>query len=62
MSTFKEITREGKLQKLVKTNKLLLEASTPLESKYPIIDNIFVSYNLVEHYVYPFLKKKQELL
>jgi hypothetical protein len=56
MSTFKEITRELKVQKLVKTNKLLLEASIPLESKYPIIDNIFVSYNLVEHYVSPFLK------
>jgi hypothetical protein len=57
LSTFKEITREGKLQKLVKTNKLLLEGGTPLESKYAIIDIIFVSYNLVEHYVSPFLKK-----
>jgi hypothetical protein len=36
----------------------LVEASPPLQSKYPIIDKNILSYKLVEHYFYPFLQKK----
>jgi hypothetical protein len=36
----------------------LVEASPPLESRYPIIDKNILSYKLVEHYFYPFLQKE----
>jgi hypothetical protein len=37
--------------KLLETSSFFLQASPPLDSKYPIIDNIFISYNLMKHYV-----------
>jgi len=37
----------------------LFIANPLLQIMYPIIDNIFVSYNLVEHYVLSFLQKKR---
>jgi len=38
----------------------LFKANPLLQIMYPIIDNIFVSYNLVEHYVSSFLQKKEK--
>jgi len=40
-----------------KFNSFLLHANPSLETKYPIIDNISQSYNLVRHYVSPFKNK-----
>jgi hypothetical protein len=58
MLKIKEITWERKLQKkLMKLRSFLFQANPPLESEYPIIDNISLSYNLVEHYVSPILLK-----
>ncbi len=37
--------------KLVETSSFFLQASPPLDIKYPIIDNISISYNLMKHYV-----------
>jgi hypothetical protein len=37
----------------------LLKANPLLQIMYPIVDNIFVSYNLVEHYVSSFLQKEE---
>jgi hypothetical protein len=53
MGKFKEITREDKnTKKWVEPRSFLLQANPPLESTYPIIiDNISLSYNLVEHFV-----------
>jgi hypothetical protein len=36
----------------------LVEASPPLQSRYPIIDKNILSYKLVEHHFYPFLQKE----
>jgi hypothetical protein len=36
----------------------LIQANQPLNSKYLIIDNIFIFYNLVEHYISPILQKE----
>jgi hypothetical protein len=61
MSKFKEITREDKIQKSMKIQKLsCFKPAHHCRANYPIIDNISLSYNLVEHYVYPFLPKKKE--
>jgi hypothetical protein len=47
------------LRKCGKKYKILLfQASPPLKSKYPMIDNIFLSYNLMEHYLSPILQKE----
>ncbi len=68
---FEKVTREGKLQRLVDVWKLeikknykgrkiqgLVKFWEPLIlGKYLIIDNIFLSYNLVEHYVFLVLQK-----
>ncbi len=35
-----------------------LQANPPLNNKYPIINNISLSYNLVEHYFSPILQKE----
>jgi hypothetical protein len=49
MSKFKKITKKGKIQKLVETQKpSCFFNPVHLWSKYWIIDNIFVSYNLVD--------------
>ncbi len=37
--------------KLLETSSFFLQASPPLDSKYLIIDNISISYNLMKHYV-----------
>jgi hypothetical protein len=58
MPNFKEITREGKTQKLAKTQELLAPGRFTIgESKYPIIYNISLFYDLVEHHVSPILQK-----
>jgi hypothetical protein len=45
MSKFKEITRERKIQKIDgNLGASCLKVSPPLQSRYPIIDNIFLSY------------------
>jgi hypothetical protein len=36
---------------LLETSSFFLQASPPLDSKYLIIDNISISYNLMKHYV-----------
>jgi len=60
MSKFKEITREDKIQKSMKIQKLsCFKPAHNCRANYPIIDNISLSYNLVEHYVYPFFKIKK---
>jgi len=53
---FKEITREGKKFKLVEIKSFLVHIGPPLHNKHPIIDKICLSYDLVEHYVFPFLQ------
>jgi hypothetical protein len=61
MSKFKEITSEDKIQKSMKIQKLsCLKPAHHCRANYPIIDNISLSYNLVEHYVSQFLPKKIE--
>jgi hypothetical protein len=55
MLKFKEITREGKLQKLVEFHKLL-DASQPTMQ---IFKN-YLSYNFVEHYFSQLKKIKIE--
>ncbi len=44
------------MKKMVETKEL--QSSPPLESKYTIIDNISLSYNLVEYYL-PILQQKE---
>jgi len=44
-----------------KPMRFLFKANPLLQIMYPIIDNIFVSYNLVEHYVLSFLQKKKRI-
>jgi hypothetical protein len=45
MSKFKEITRERKIQKIDgNLGVSCLKVSPPLQSRYSIIDNIFLSY------------------
>jgi hypothetical protein len=56
MPNFKEITREGKIQKLAKTQELLAPGQFTI-GEYPIIYNISLSYDLVEHLVSPILQK-----
>ncbi len=41
--------------------RFLVHIGPPLHNKHPIIDNIFLSYDLVEHYVFPFLQKKSNI-
>jgi hypothetical protein len=36
----------------------LIEVNPPLQNKDPIIDSIYLSYNLVEQYVSSFLQKE----
>jgi hypothetical protein len=61
MSKFKEITRGDKIQKSMQIQKLsCFKPAHHCRANYPIIDNISLSYNLVEHYVSPFLQKKKE--
>ncbi len=60
MSKFKEITRGDKIQKSMKIQKLsCFKPAHHCRANYPIIDNISLSYNLVEHYDSPFLPKKR---
>ncbi len=42
-----------------KPMRFLFKVNPLLQIMYPIIDNIFVSYNLVEHYVSSFLQKNK---
>jgi hypothetical protein len=56
-----EITRERKFQILMKTYKLLASSQSPLESEYSIIDNISLSYNLVEYYISLLQKKNNKM-
>jgi hypothetical protein len=61
MSKFKEITRGDKIQKSMKIRSFLVSSQTHhCRANYPIIDNISLSYNLVEQYVSPFLPKKKK--
>ncbi len=58
MLNFKEITKEGGgVTKNVGNPRANFKLANHWR-KYPIIDNIFLSYNLVEHYVSPILQKK----
>jgi hypothetical protein len=41
-----------------KSTSFLLQANPPLESEYSIIDNISLSYNLVEYYISLLHQKK----
>jgi hypothetical protein len=43
---------------LAKIQELLARPIHPLQSRYPIIANIYLSFNLVEHYFSPFLQKE----
>jgi hypothetical protein len=54
MSKLKEITREEKKLKIGGN----LRANPPLQSMYPIIDNISLPYDFVKHYIFPFLQKR----
>jgi len=59
----KEITRDGKYVKIVENPKAscFRVGRSLLESKYPIIENIFISYiHLVKHNMFPqlFFKKQ----
>jgi hypothetical protein len=40
-----------------KFKSFLLQVSPPLYSKYPLIDKIYLHYNLMEHYISLFLQK-----
>jgi hypothetical protein len=51
ISKIKEITRKGKIPK----NGGNPRANPLSQSMYPIIDNIFASYNLMEHHVPSFV-------
>ncbi len=58
MLNFKEITKEGGgVTKNVGNPRANFKLANHWR-KYPIIDNIFLSYNLVEHYVSPILQRK----
>jgi hypothetical protein len=64
MPKLKEITKEKKSKNILGGNPIrsfLLQASPPFARRYPIIDNIFLYYNLVEHYFPPFLPKKKAI-
>jgi hypothetical protein len=54
MLKFKEITREDKILKIGGN----LGANPSLQTMYPIIDNISLPYDLVKHYIFPFLQKR----
>jgi hypothetical protein len=58
MLKFKLITRDREFFFFGEPRTFLLQASAPLETKYPTIDNIFLSYNLLKYWVSPFLPKK----
>jgi hypothetical protein len=63
MSKFKEITRERKIQKIDENlGASCLKVSSPLQSRYPIIDNIFLSYwwNIMPLHFCEKKKKKKE--
>ncbi len=46
-------------KKMWKIYKIFLfQTSPPLKSKYPMIDDISLSYNLMEHYLSPILQKE----
>jgi hypothetical protein len=55
MSKFKEITRVGKMQKLIKkTQELFASSRLAIGKQISIIDNNSLSYNLMEPYVFLF--------
>jgi hypothetical protein len=43
-----------------KPRRFFLQSNPPLQSKFPRIDNIFLSYRLMENYVSPFFIKIQK--
>jgi hypothetical protein len=48
-----------KFKKMWKKKEILLfQSSPPLKSMYPMIDNISLSYNLMENYHSPTLQKE----
>jgi hypothetical protein len=42
---------------VVETQHLLASSQSTIEIRYPIIENIYLSYNLLEHYFSSFKKK-----
>jgi hypothetical protein len=57
MLNFEQITKEGGNTNIVGNPRAYLKLAHHWR-KYPIIDNIFLSYDLVEHYVSPILQRK----
>jgi hypothetical protein len=61
MPKLKEITKE-KINIYICRNPIrsfLLQASPPFERRYPIIDNIFLYYNLGGTLIFPIFTKKK---
>jgi hypothetical protein len=56
----RKLQRKKILKKIggIPIRSFLLQASPPFARRYPIIDNIFLYYNLVGHYFSPFLQKR----
>jgi hypothetical protein len=55
MLKFMKIKREGKTQKLVKTQEFLVSNLSMMESRYPILDNIFhpiIWWNIISPHFY----------
>jgi hypothetical protein len=42
---------------VVETQHLLASSQSTIEIRYPIIENVYLSYNLLEHYFSSFKKK-----
>jgi glutamate racemase len=55
VSKIKKITREEKIQNVVETQQLLASSQSTIEIRYLRIENVFLSYNLLEHYFSSFL-------
>jgi hypothetical protein len=57
-SKLKALKAKVKYKNWLKSMSFFLQAIPPLQIKYSIIDNIFLSYNLVKYYVSPFWQKE----
>jgi hypothetical protein len=57
-SKLKELKAKVKYKNWLKSMSFFLQAIPPLQIKYSIIDNNFLSYNLVKYYVSPFWPKR----
>ncbi len=51
---FKEFHEKENIKNWWKPRRFFLQSSPPLQCKFPRIDNISLSYRLVEYYVSPF--------